>query len=136
FQFAVNDDIDGLRRHTLVIDRVGAEERFAVEFRLERVVGDADHVRKNARFQAGGVCTGRACSGAHLGAVGFDVGDEKAGEDVGGHVSTDEQGPVVVFGRNDRSIAQLLEAFQVVDSAFAEGCGGLQLFRGGRDGAV
>ena len=74
--------------------------------------------------------------GAHLGAVGFDVGDEEAGEDIGGDVSADEDGAVVVLGGDDGSVAQFFEALEVFDDALAKGGGAFKLFRGSGDGAV
>ena len=96
----------------------------------------SEHVRQNARLVAGGVGAAGAGGGAHLGAVGLDVGDEEAGEDVGDGVSAEEDGTMVVLGGDDGRVAQLLEALKVVDDAFAKGGGALEVFGLGGDGAV
>ena len=46
-------DVDRLRRNAFVVDHVGAEEAFAVELCLERIVDDADGVRKHTGFETG-----------------------------------------------------------------------------------
>src|SRR5437773_1588553 len=90
---------------------------------------DTDRARARRCFVTGRVGAGGACGGAHLRAVGFDVGNEEASEDIGGNVSTDEDGAVVVVARNDGSIAKFLEALEVVDGALAKRGGALKFFR-------
>ena len=46
-QLAVDDDVDGFRGHTFVIDRVGADELLAVEGLERGIVGDVEEVRQD-----------------------------------------------------------------------------------------
>ena len=121
FEFAVDDDVDGLRGDAFVVDGVGAEEGFAVELSLQRIVGDAEHLGQDAGSVAGGVGAGCAGCCAHLGAVGLDVGNEEAVEDIGGGISAEEDGAVIVVGGDYGRVAEFLEAFEIFDGALAEG---------------
>ena len=136
FEPAVDDDIDGLRGNAFVVDLIGADEAVAIELRLERIVGDAHELGQNAGVVAGGVGSAGAGGGAEVGAVGLDVADEEAVEDVGGGVAGEEDGAVIVLGVDDGSFAEVVEALEVVDDALAEGGPALELGGADGDGAV
>src|SRR5277367_496973 len=101
-------DVDRLRRDAFVVDHVGAKEAFAVELRVERIVDDANRFRKHTGFETGREGSGGAGGGSHLRAVGFDVGNEETGEYVGGGVSAEEDGTVVVLGGDYGSFAEFI----------------------------
>ncbi len=125
FQLAVDDDIDGLGGDAFVVDGVGADEILAVEG-LER--GSSVTLRKSGSTEAwsdGGVGALGAGGGAHLGAVGLDVGNEEAVEDIGGGVAGEEDGAVVVVGGDDGGVAQSVEAIEIIDAC---ACGRLGAF--------
>ena len=98
FELALGDHVDGLRGDAFIVYFVGADEVVAGEGLELGIVGDVEEVRQDGSVKAGGIGSLGASGGAHLGAVGFDVGDEEAVEDVGGGVAAEEDGAVVVVG--------------------------------------
>ena len=112
------DHVDRLRGHAFVVDLVGAEQRLA--WQRWWCSGSSVTFRKSGSTRAWKlevVCALGARGGAHLGPVGFDVGDEERVQHVGGCVAAEQDGAVVVLGGDHGRIAQGLQALEVVDDA-------------------
>ena len=87
-------------------------------------------------MEAGGVGAQGAGGGAHLRAVGFDVGDEELGHQVRGRVAAEQDRAVVVLRGDDGGVAQRLQALQILDDALAEDGPAIHLRRGGGGGPI
>ncbi len=135
-QLAVDDDVYGLGGDAFVVDGVGADEALAVEGGEGGVVDDVEGLGEDLGVEGRGVGALGAGGGADLGAVGLDVGDEEAVEDVGCGVAGEEDGAVIVVGGDYGGFAEVFEALEVVDGALAEGCGVFEVLGVDGGGAV
>ena len=85
-QVSVGDQLYRLRGHRLIVNRVGADEIFAIPGLQRRIINDGNEIGQDARVEAGCKRAVGARLGAQLGTRGGDSGGQQRMQRIGAGV--------------------------------------------------